>query len=891
MVRFPFTSTLAALMVPGLFPIRVSRPSDLRALLSTSSGRMIAYWIGSKDAEDRERLSKVSVVVAAPEDDEGHVVQSPERTYLHVYYPTEEASPLRVLLHADFAVKSDRTKVLPVDESPEGEFNNWMAVQLSKHVVDCVNRWYSNENPAATFRLLAPCSNRDTSSIAASLWELIKAHARTDLRVPDQHGNLSLTIANGASFIATSVRPDLARQVLAECDYGPRLVHPSLEEDKAVDNALRALDCKRLTDDDVFSAAARCSGDWIENKQLLWACVQWLAAWSAEQRKQDYEKDKKDKRLALLKSVPFLPADGAVHSIESLQGKIVTWRDQTLQQAIPEWLPLCLLDDWWRDRVAELSKDDVVRTLLADLGIQAPDDCVLLRAVGKSISAYWRTRQGDPTRFLSYLMTLSDSARDTTPQDVHKDLERCPVTVRCDGSMEVTVIEACKGYFGREWGEDLLAELFADVPDIAWVTRPEEDADRKKEFLRWLGVAEYPRLCARTDGESRHEEEKRVYQRLETTGYRVTSLKDVPPREVLDRTDPASLDARKSTLLLRLLARHWQHFKPHISSQVQYFYCRLHSMGVPASWWEELKASLVPPLKANSAPAAPLQKCWLPDHRTSKAIGELLPTIDLSAFEQDKDAVNRWLESHDVGVRTQLASLTPEEWKEILANRIPSLVSEQHANNDAQRKKLKRWYHACLDSLDDQPTNSSVAWVPLLCRRGVTWKYVDSSEPRWLADDNERAEALRDKIWQVIDLARDTCEKAKRYFGVRSLTELQEEPEYSESTGNCDPTLQTALDQAKPFVYAWRCCQSDRGRELRIPLKNLHVRVAEDLLARVKLDELDIERTVKKKFAVAGDSLLLSAAEPYRSFLAHALAEARTAKGRPKFVRTHYAMQ
>jgi len=90
---------------------------------------------------------------------------------LHVYYSTEESAPIPVLLHADFVVKSDRTKVVSVEASP---FNAWIAGRLAEHIVDSVNSWYSEThkdesnpflfaktqiNPSRTFRTTSKIPN------------------------------------------------------------------------------------------------------------------------------------------------------------------------------------------------------------------------------------------------------------------------------------------------------------------------------------------------------------------------------------------------------------------------------------------------------------------------------------------------------------------------------------------------------------------------------------------------------------------------------------------------------------------------------------------------------------------------------------------------------------
>jgi len=62
------------------------------------------------------------------------------------------------------------------------------------------------------------------------------------------------------------------------------------------------------------------------------------------------------------------------------------------------------------------------------------------------------------------------------------------------------LVQAQQAYFGSEWGEKLLAELFNGVLGVAWAERPENDAEKYRIILIWLGVCEYPRLVENTEG-------------------------------------------------------------------------------------------------------------------------------------------------------------------------------------------------------------------------------------------------------------------------------------------------------------------------------------------------------------------------------------------------------
>jgi hypothetical protein len=80
---------------------------------SRHTSRPSAECTAELDPGDRERVKEVGFLVAACVGADGCVEQAPGPLPLHVFYPTEQVAPVRLLLHAEFLVKSDRTAVLP----------------------------------------------------------------------------------------------------------------------------------------------------------------------------------------------------------------------------------------------------------------------------------------------------------------------------------------------------------------------------------------------------------------------------------------------------------------------------------------------------------------------------------------------------------------------------------------------------------------------------------------------------------------------------------------------------------------------------------------------------------------------------------------------------------
>ena len=714
------------------------------------SGEALAEF---EDEDDRRRAAEVSVAVATLLDAQGQVTPLSVPMMLHVYYPTEEPAPIPVLLHANFVVKSDRTRVVA-----DSRFNAWLSGSLASHVVDCVQQWYSGSAPAANLRLLLPTKDFASSAIAADLWQRIEAHVKGTLKLPDASGNRVLSM-DVACRVATSVGPELARQIFAKCGYASRLVHPSLETDVQAQRVLDKLGCAKLTDDDLFAAIASARPETARDTAWLWACWHWVAGWAAAQRRQDWKTETRNSRLSQLRKTRILAVGGQTTSLESVGTNILTWRDATLQRAMPEWMPLLFVDDWLRDRLLSAAADSPLRLLLTELCIEEPSHKLLLRALAHAIADFWKTKQGDASRFLAFLAGSNFHEQ----FDASENLQRCPVRARIEGKTGDYYVEASRAYFGREWGEDLIAQLYDGVQGIAWAKKPGENVEAHKAILTWLGVPECPRLVRASDPNASYDEGRRV--RLRLPNY--TSVGEIPTREVLDGVDVASPDQTKARALLYLLVRHWPYYSSHVSVSVSYKYRTWYYDSVAAAWWEELKLKLLPPLTKNHSLPMPLGRCWLPDKTTRRTVGALLPTIDLASFGDGRTEVEKWLIQH-VGVRTQLSQIPAGEWRELLKDSVPRVIPAKDAAQDGGYQKVIGWYEACLESLSAQETDSPLRNVPLLCRKGEAWDYV-VEESRWLADDNELSEAFSGDVWQIAFPERLHAEARKYLWAYASV--------------------------------------------------------------------------------------------------------------------------
>lgn len=804
---------------------------------------------------ERQRCKTVQVVVASPSDEKGLPQPTPSNLPLCVYYPTDERSPVPLLLHADFMVSSDRRRLVSVDRDP---LNQWIVERMAERIVEFVGGAYRDSYRAAYLHLLRPREDIAAGSAAEAIWRRVLEAAKSGLLFPDRSGNRRLTI-DGARVVHTTVSLREASRILSIDAEARPLVHDDLALDDDARTVLEHLGCVAVGDEDVLRCISQYAGNEAADEEWAWASWHWLAAWA---RAEPYS-DAHTQRLERIRSLPILPIDHRFVILPSAQEAVVAWRDDETP-SVPSWLPIRLVDSWFRDRVVALADNDAIRSLLEELYIGQVDADVLEKAFESALTCYWEKPSGDPGRFLNFLIE-QDWVNTRSPS--HR-MGRCPVPVSIEGGEQRAWAEANYTYFGRAWGHREVANLYAGVVGIAWARRPKKDKESRREVLEWLSVQSYPRVLEDPSQDASTREKTRVYALV---GYNQVLR---APRLILDRLDIRNLSARQAAALIRLLATTWPYYERQNKISVTYTprYVE-YEQQVNAWWWEEVKDGLVPPLEDGAAAPTPLGKCWLPDPVTRKAIGGLLPVVAGGHFGGAKAAVLDWLRNQ-VRLRSHLSEVTVDEWREILEYRVPACVDEKQAQDETNRRLVRRWYEAALNSLAGQEVTTDLQ-VQLLCRQGSDWRYVPAPKDRWLADDSEVAQVFATMVWRI-GLPERLRRQALACFGLRSMgQEVQKIHGWDPGTVTPCEELQDLLNQVKPFVFAWRRHSSNQDMDkLRNELRRLRVGVLNRIPVQLVLGDSRQEVTTDRQYDHADGLLVLHSGGANEATLAMALGAA-----------------
>jgi len=317
-----------------------------------------------------------------------------------------------------------------------------MAASLADLVVRFVNTAYSQDEPAAFAQLLLPSDEAldpDRVSLARKLWSQICSSAADALLLPNTCGVPCMRLQD-ALLLSVSTSPEYARAVLRGSPLGERLLHKDIDANAEAHRALQSLGCAELRDDDIIEAIQHRACETPTDAEWVWHCWLWLSGWSPPRGLLG----DRSERVARIAGLPILPVNQRLLTPASQTGSIVTWRtDGHPQEELPQWLPLTLVDDWFRDRVIDREPTDPVTTLRSELGVKPPGDNAILSALEKAIDDYWRGPDDRPERFLHYVLSRNwDPSVDLT------SLSRCPVPTLCQGKTELEWVCARDAYFG-----------------------------------------------------------------------------------------------------------------------------------------------------------------------------------------------------------------------------------------------------------------------------------------------------------------------------------------------------------------------------------------------------------------------------------------------------------
>lgn len=778
----------------------------------------------------------VSLLVAAPVKERN---VNPFENYpsIHVFYPTKQPSPVPLLLHAEFLVKSDRTALLPIENTP---LNNWIAQQLAKLVVNFVDNAYSREIPSHYLTLLTPNQRMDDD--AECIWEYIKSEARQSLKLPDCKGQKRLPLQSAIFISGSCTDHKRAREILEGTNYKKELVHATVDSNARAMATLRALEVQAMNDEEVISCIRKHAPQKASDYEWLWVCWQWVSRWLQK----DYWGRREEVR-----TIPLIPVNGQVYSYKDLE-KVVFALPGKGSDDLPDWLPLYIVDTGFAEKLANASNNE--EQLVNALKLEAFCDDKLIKALEQAISDYWENEHDhDHYRFIRFI--LERAKLHGWQADLSK-LGDCPVPAyEVTNPRETRPVPAQWVYFGEEWGNGELEEFYKESSNVYFLRadeflrgiNDEKERERIKDFLQRIGVKPFPIVAYRWVDASEVGQQKecsdewREYfknQQRDSTRYEKVQIM------YLDGVEIEKLEYDRSIYLTMIVAKNWNSYYANNSrSEYKYFYYSPQIKNIDACWWYDLRHKLCLPLKGRywRNKRIPLSRCWLPDQETEKTLGDFLPVIDLSQFgdEQTQREIRDWL-IREVGVRTQRTELTEDDWYQIIAHHLPAQVSEEKANQSEEcRKQAYNCYKAFLDwAQDKQKVDQKFKKCKFLCRYQGQYTYKNSDKcVIYFDDDHKRTQHFMDTIC-VFDLPSNYRSIAEKHFGIVPVSKaIKREIIYSDQRKPLDERYREQVNRVLPYIYAVRCHEAPKNAEETLKkLKNLEFYIEDSLGERLSLE-------------------------------------------------------
>jgi hypothetical protein len=404
------------------------------------------------DAADRARCERVTCLVAALLDANGIPSRFRPPPRLHVFYPTDVAGPLDILLHAEFVAKSDRTAIVPFDGSA---FNAWLADVLAQEVIEFAQKAATPQRPEAGLLLIAPTvQSGDESTVTGQLWAKIRGAANRGLRIANSAGDCGLQVSEAVALASDLPGRVVARRLLAASELGRRLVHEGIEQAAAATDALVKLGGTKLSSEEVVHQVGMLLAKRETSDELRWSALEWVA----EYRSVGESHWSSDPLAERTRDWQMIVLETEVISFRELGGRSVTWRDESLLNKLPEWLPMRCLSVDFRARLEAAGPQSAVRKFLGEHGLKVPSRELVIEALENAVKEFWDNSGTAPERFLDF---LAEADFGTELLSKRKGLSQCPVQVIRSGGLQWAKAERC--YFGSEWGNDLLVRAYDGI--------------------------------------------------------------------------------------------------------------------------------------------------------------------------------------------------------------------------------------------------------------------------------------------------------------------------------------------------------------------------------------------------------------------------------------------
>jgi len=740
--------------------------------------------------------------------------------FLHVFFPTEERIPFRMLMHGTFRTNVDRR--LLTQDDPLNEHMIKKAIQLLKDkALPIISKQV--DEPGRIIDFLQPPKDLNAATIEGRIWSELCDVLRNHKFVPGRSKDNLLSpaevliapLTQNAERFKSAVRGELTTS----------LCYDSIDSNVSRCETLQRLGAKAFEImelpkffEDIFVAET----EWASTVYAILDDVHsHLKANNPSQRYNFIEEVKKRKLLFL--------SDGERVSAESIDNEGPIFFPPSGNVPVPpKGLNLRFLDSQVVDQYLKLTSKTIRATFLyhelkVDEYAAVP---VISKTIIPAINEFWKKwphqRIFEPEQVLGFLHSLF--GEDLPQDDKVKAISLIPVPIKG----EDRYASAYSVYASKEWtGNDDLEFIYGTSSNFL---KPLDDTANDEMLKRWgkfyqqLGVSWLPRIIpqfedfeddrwvasswtgirfstsphARLQGwadycKSISEECERLGDENPLAKYTVC----LKTSWCLDKFDQIVTDPQKARKLFSVLARNWDnHYSRFSTCKVAWkdkFKVYYYESDIPSYfYWKLRNYAWLPASRFDLWSFRKPSELFIKTESVYNELGDLVPYIHV----EEEDQINLLKR---LGLKTSIDEITPEQWWRI-ATDIPRLL-------DPDERVVRPMYRKMLQvediEKDSVAKDNFMSHGRVLALVGGEWKFVDRNEV-WYVESEEFRRLFRDEI-AIFAIQHEERKGAaiKRVFDIKVLEDdLHHDVAKGKEDLSASEMLNQFFDTVRPFLVA-----------------------------------------------------------------------------------------
>ncbi len=788
---------------------------------------------------------------------------------LHVFFPTNERLPIRVLVHGTFRTNVDR-RLLTEDLDEEFSYNSFVLQRSVNIFIEKVMPLILEhlDDPAAILDFLTPPDPDSLTGFSKAFWEKLKNTLRKRRCIPAHKEGWILP--THAVIVPKGVPLENFKRLLGEPGGGKRFCHNSVESFPHRANTAILLGAQVFNPSEFF--------DLLEPKISSLSPSQVASAYVIIEKLDSLVPNQSEFREKA-KRAEILRLSGGQHvSAESVTvGGPIFFppATETFEINIPQGIRLRFLDSRITEAYRKVVEGRISGSFLARaIGVEEfAASPILTNAVIPAVKRYWKNnKEFNPRLLLQFLFQLfEDKFREgSRPLELTDKLRALGITPVPTTKGDFT--PAFSVYASQDWTKnDDLEALYSFDPASRFLEPPNQAWDETERlawegFFKWLGVNWLPRLVPQFGPGEENRWQTCVWDRQTRTC--ITSPHSRLPRwndycaeissksrEIpyddpvgrprcdfkssfaLDRFERVIRDSERAKRLYRVLAENW-------TSYAQFLNCELSFVkttgGPKYSYdfesyfnWALKTFAWIPSTHGFRSPREVFERA----PELERLFGNLIPYITTPIVEASFAAY--------LGIRKSFDDMSSADWWKIALS-MPELI-------ERKVESIKPIYRKMLQAIDES-TDSPERQQFL--KQGKLFCYVNGKIEAvhrgqvFYADDTELLELFCNYVPIFVMMHEERRgTKVCRVFDAPKLSdEVLRTPAIGDTDTALSQDLDRYLDSRKSLILARLYVERPKSEKEDISkLKRITIKAVKELSETYKLDALDVPIELKQE--------------------------------------------